>query len=97
MENILSMTQWLWVNISYRLGPSVYALQCLTGKVDNNNNIILFTCMGGGANLIGALRVPVECEYIYIIYDTVYVHLKLYVAIISVLNSPCAVQLSKMS
>ena len=27
--------RWLWVNTSYRLGPSVYALQCLTG---NNNN-----------------------------------------------------------
>ena len=30
--------RWLWVNTSYRLGPSVNALQYLTGKVDNNNN-----------------------------------------------------------
>ena len=29
--------RWLCVNTLYRLGPSVNALQCLTGKVDNNN------------------------------------------------------------
>ena len=29
--------RWFWVNTSYRLDLSVYALQCLTGKVDDNN------------------------------------------------------------
>ena len=36
-ESGLGMRLRLWVNTSYRLVPSVYALQCLTGKVDNNN------------------------------------------------------------
>ena len=35
--------QWLWVNTSYRLGPSVYALQCLTDKVDDNKKAITST------------------------------------------------------
>ena len=38
MPHIFIRLRWLWVNTSYRLGPSVNALQCLTGKVDNNNN-----------------------------------------------------------
>ena len=32
--------RWLLASTPYRLGPFVYALQCLTGKVDNNTDRI---------------------------------------------------------
>jgi len=52
-------SKWLWVNTLYKLGPSLQALQYLTGKVGNTNSYQVLWNLANTVNK-GCVIVPTQ-------------------------------------